>query len=83
MMMKILPLLICSILLSVVSVSAAERALRLDKQDRPNILFIMTDQHFADAMSGVMGDRYVKTPHLDALAASGIRFDRAYAPNPI
>jgi arylsulfatase A-like enzyme len=34
--------------------------------ERPNILFIMTDQHFADAMSGVMGDEYVKTPNLDS-----------------
>ncbi|MDA0350337.1 MAG: sulfatase-like hydrolase/transferase [Verrucomicrobia bacterium] len=51
--------------------------------DRPNILFIMTDQHFADAMSGVMGNEYVKTPHLDALAESGVRFDRAYVPNPL
>ncbi len=51
--------------------------------DRPNILFIMTDQHFGGAMSGVMGDRYVKTPNLDSLAESGVRFDRAYAPNPI
>lgn len=51
--------------------------------DRPNILFIMTDQHFADAMSGVMGDDYVKTPNLDRPAAGGVRFDRAYAPNTI
>jgi arylsulfatase A-like enzyme len=58
-------------------------ALSLTAAERPNILFIMTDQHFADAMSGVMGDEHVKTPHLDALAESGVRFDRAYAPNPL
>ena len=51
--------------------------------ERPNILFIMTDQHFADAMSGTMGSEHIDTPHLDALAKSGLRFDRAYAPNPI
>lgn len=72
--MKNVSLVICGLLLSAYSVFAA---------DRPNILFIMTDQHFGDAMSGVMGDRYVKTPHLDKLAENGIRFDRAYAPNPI
>jgi len=54
-----------------------------ESQSKPNILFIMTDQHFADAMSGTMGSKYIDTPHLDALAKSGIRFDRAYAPNPI
>jgi hypothetical protein len=37
----------------------------------PNILFIMTDQHSADAMSFRMGDRYIKTPALDRLAARG------------
>lgn len=43
----------------------------------------MTDQHFADAMSGVIGDEHIHTPNLDALAESGVRFDRAYTPNPI
>ena len=51
--------------------------------ERPNILFIMTDQHFADVMSNVMGSKYVKTPNLDRLVAEGVRFDRAYAPNPL
>ena len=51
--------------------------------EKPNILFIMTDQHFADVMSNVMGDKYVKTPHLDKLVKDGLRFDKAYAPNPI
>lgn len=74
MIMKYLPLLLLAF---VVSASPAFSA------ERPNILFIMTDQHFGGAMSGVMGDRYVKTPNLDSLAESGVRFDRAYAPNPI
>jgi len=34
---------------------------------QPNILFIMTDQHSADALSCRMGDRYLKTPNLDRL----------------
>ncbi|MFP6674465.1 MAG: sulfatase-like hydrolase/transferase [Pirellulaceae bacterium] len=51
--------------------------------DRPNILFIITEQNFADVMSCVMGDQYLKTPNLDALAQRGMRFDRAYAANPI
>ena len=50
---------------------------------QPNVLFIMTDQHFADVMSNVMGHEHIKTPHLDQLVESGVRFDRAYAPNPI
>jgi arylsulfatase A-like enzyme len=50
---------------------------------RPNILFIMTDQQFAEAMSGRMGGGFPKTPALDSLAASGMVFTRAYTPNPL
>ena len=49
----------------------------------PNIVFIMTDQHSADALSCRMGDRYLKTPALDRLAARGTFFSRAYTPNPL
>lgn len=48
----------------------------------PNILFILADQHNAKVL-GHKGHPQVKTPHLDALAASGVRFDRAVAQNPI
>ena len=50
---------------------------------RPNILVIMTDQQFADAMSCVMGSQHIHTPNMDALAEKGMRFTRAYAPNPL
>ena len=49
---------------------------------RPNILLIMTDQQRADH-TGFGGNTTVKTPHLDALAARGKVFDRAYVANPI
>ena len=52
------------------------------KEDRPNILFIMTDQQHAGMMS-CMGNKWLKTPAMDRLAASGIRFERAYATNPV
>jgi arylsulfatase A-like enzyme len=51
--------------------------------DRPNILIIMTDQQFADAMSCAIGNEYINTPAMDSLAANGMRFTRAYAANPI
>ena len=50
--------------------------------NRPNILFIMTDQQSAGMMS-CTGNTYLKTPAMDRLAASGIRFERAYACNPV
>lgn len=43
---------------------------------RPNVLFIITDDHQADAL-GVAGHPDVQTPVLDALAKRGVRFSRA------
>jgi arylsulfatase A-like enzyme len=50
---------------------------------RPNVLFIITDQQFADAMSCRMGDRYIQTPNMDSLARRGVLFTRAYSSNPL
>ncbi len=50
--------------------------------DRPNILFILTDQH-ARQVLGCYGDRVVRTPNLDALARSGVVFEQAYTPSPL
>ncbi|MDX6740353.1 sulfatase-like hydrolase/transferase [Actinocorallia sp. A-T 12471] len=47
-----------------------------------NILFLMTDQHRVDTL-GCHNPTEVSTPHLDALAASGTRFERAYTPTAI
>ena len=49
---------------------------------RPNILFINLDQLRYDCL-GFTGHPLVKTPHLDALARSGLRFDSAYTPFPV
>lgn len=49
---------------------------------KPNILFILTDQQSFSMMS-CMGNPYVKTPAMDSIAATGIRFDRAYCSNPV
>ena len=50
---------------------------------KPNIVIIMVDQQFADAMSCVMGNEYINTPQMDKLAEKGIRFTNAYSPNPL
>lgn len=49
---------------------------------RPNILFLMSDEHRFD-VSGFMGNDIVKTPNLDRLAKDAVIFDNAYAHNPI
>ncbi len=48
----------------------------------PNVLVIITDQQRADHV-GFAGNTAISTPHLDALAARGRVFDRAYVANPV
>lgn len=50
---------------------------------RPNLLVIITDQQFADAMSCARGRDHIHTPHMDSLAEHGMRFSRAYCANPL
>ena len=47
-----------------------------------NLVFIMSDEHNARTL-GCCGHGIVKTPHIDALAASGGRFTAAYSNCPI
>ncbi len=49
---------------------------------RPNILYIMTDQQFAGAMS-CAGNTDLKTPAMDSLARTGARFENAYCAQPL
>lgn len=50
--------------------------------DRPNILFVFSDQQRPDTM-GCYGQRLPVTPNLDRLAAEGVRFDRAFTCQPV
>lgn len=54
----------------------------LSAQNRPNIIYIMTDQQSAAAMS-CAGTAEVKTPNMDRLAAHGVRFENAYCGMPL
>jgi len=49
---------------------------------RPNILFIMSDDHAAHAMS-CYGSRINQTPNLDRIADGGMRFDNCFCTNSI
>lgn len=49
---------------------------------RPNILFIMSDDHAYQAMS-CYGSRVNQTPNLDRIARDGMRFDRCFVTNSI
>jgi arylsulfatase A-like enzyme len=50
--------------------------------ERPNIVFIFSDDHAIRAVSAY-GDSLVATPNIDRIAAGGMRFDRAYVGNAI
>lgn len=47
-----------------------------------NLLYIISDEHRRDAL-GCYGHPLVQTPHLDRLAANGVRFTNAYTPCPM
>ncbi|MGP1396199.1 MAG: sulfatase family protein [Inquilinaceae bacterium] len=49
---------------------------------RPNIVLLLPDQLRWDFV-GCYGARFAATPHIDALAARGVRYDRALSPSPI
>ena len=62
--------------------AAPARAAASASSARPNIILCMTDdQGWGDV--GYNGNPILKTPNLDAMAASGVRFDRFYAAYPV
>ncbi|NND98383.1 MAG: sulfatase [Pirellulaceae bacterium] len=50
--------------------------------DRPNIVFIFTDDHCQQALSAY-DDARITTPNMDRIAVEGMRFDRCYCTNGI
>ncbi len=51
------------------------------EKPRQNILWLWIDDQ--SPWYGVYGDKLAQTPNLDSLAAEGVVFERAYAPNPV
>lgn len=50
--------------------------------DRPNVLWICTDQQRFDTL-GCYSNDFVETPNIDALADEGVCFERAYSQSPV
>ena len=62
--------------------SAAGQSSGKPAGDKPNIILCMTDdQGWGD--TGYNGHPHLKTPNLDAMVASGIRFERFYSAAPV
>ena len=69
----------CCLLLAAGPTAEAQAA---DAAKRPNILYIMTDDHAAHAI-GAYGSKINQTPNLDRLAAGGVRLANCFATNSI
>lgn len=54
----------------------------MQRDQRPNIVFIMSDDHASHAMS-CYGSRVNTTPHIDRIANEGMRFDNCFCTNSI
>ncbi len=52
------------------------------EDERPNVLFLLTDQQSATMMSAT-GNPHLETPAMDRIAEKGTRFTRAYVTNPV
>src|SRR5688572_1424311 len=63
-------------------VLAIATAARAQAPNRPNILFIMTDDHAAHAISAY-GSRVNQTPHIDRIAREGALFRNVFVTNSI
>ncbi len=73
------PRLVCFLLglISLLGMLPAPGAWAQGAGQRPNVLFILCDDLRPDAL-GCYGSKYVKTPHIDALAADGVRFANTF-----
>ncbi|MBN1894041.1 sulfatase [bacterium] len=52
------------------------------RSKRPNILFIMSDDHAGQAI-GCFGSRLIRTPHIDRIAEEGVLFRNSFVTNSI
>ncbi|SHE97459.1 Arylsulfatase A [Fodinibius roseus] len=53
-----------------------------EKTERPNIVFIMTDDHSYQTLSAY-DDRFIETPNIDRIAGEGVKFVNSFVGNSI
>jgi arylsulfatase A-like enzyme len=78
--MKILPFL--TLTLFILSSSARSQSNQAPNTKRPNIVFIMSDDHAYQAISAY-SNRLIETPNIDRIAKMGMRFTNATVTNSI
>jgi hypothetical protein len=74
------PVLIAGLfsLFSVASCSQTLKTNQRDKNTHPNVLFLFADDQRADAL-GFAGNPYIRTPHIDRLAQTGVNLIKFYS----
>lgn len=83
MMYHALPARILSCLLAVAALACNAPAVpAAEPANRPNIVFIYTDDQRWDAL-GCMGHPFLQTPHIDRLAREGALFRNAFVTTPL
>jgi len=73
---------LCASLSVVVGLALPHTSAQGQRPDRPNIIFIMADDHAAHAI-GAYGSKVNKTPNLDRLAREGALLTNVFATNSI
>jgi len=74
---------ICLLLLPVVATIASSAAARADDATRPpNVIFILADD-LGYGELGCYGQKLIHTPHIDRLAAEGMKFTQCYSGNAV
>jgi len=83
--MKILIPILIGLLVMGQSVLAADKTPLTKEADRPNILFIFTDDHALKSLSAYGGPlaKIAPTPHLDRVAKEGMLFEHCLVSNSI
>ncbi len=71
-----------SILITIVALLSAPLAAEDKSASKPNVILVMCDD-LGWGDTGFQGNKIIRTPHLDEMAKSGIRFTRFYAAAPV
>ncbi len=74
--------LLCTIACIILCLNPACQKTEKTIASRPNIIFMMADDHAAHALSAY-GSRINRTPHIDRIAGEGIRFENCFCTNSI
>jgi hypothetical protein len=78
---KFLSVIGIAVIILVTAFSCSNSQEENNRDELPNVVLLMGDDHGWDEV-GYNGHPFVKTPVLDEMAASGLRFDRFYSGHP-